>query len=75
MAMAAGEWVSVSSQSDVERADLARERLELERDPDGELEELTRIYQGRGLTRDLAEQVAGGGWPVNNPVTNSVRSG
>jgi VIT1/CCC1 family predicted Fe2+/Mn2+ transporter len=58
MAMAAGEWVSVSSQSDVEKADLARERRELETDPDGELEELTRIYQERGLSRELAEQVA-----------------
>jgi vacuolar iron transporter family protein len=59
MAMAAGEWVSVSSQSDVERADLELERRELAADPDGELEELTRIYQDRGLPRGLAEQVAG----------------
>jgi len=58
MAMAAGEWVSVSSQGDVERADLERERVEQERDPAGELEELTGIYQERGLSRPLAEQVA-----------------
>lgn len=58
MAMAAGEWVSVSSQSDVERADLELERREQAADPAGELEELTQIYQGRGLPRYLAEQVA-----------------
>lgn len=58
MAMAAGEWVSVSSQADVEAADLARERRELASDPEGELEELTLIYQHRGLPRELAEQVA-----------------
>ncbi len=58
MAMAAGEWVSVSSQADVERADLELERRHLAADPEGELEELTRIYQERGLSRQLAEQVA-----------------
>jgi len=58
MAMAAGEWVSVSSQSDVEEADLELERQHLAADPDGELEELTVIYQERGLSRYLAEQVA-----------------
>jgi VIT1/CCC1 family predicted Fe2+/Mn2+ transporter len=58
MAMAAGEWVSVSSQADVERADLEIERRHLAADPDGELEELTVIYQDRGLSRGLAEQVA-----------------
>ncbi len=58
MAMAAGEWVSVSSQADVEAADLERERRELATDPVGELEELTQIYQERGLSRELAEQVA-----------------
>jgi len=58
MAMAAGEWVSVSSQSDVERADLELERRHLADDPVGELEELTVIYEQRGLTRALAEQVA-----------------
>jgi len=58
MAMAAGEWVSVSSQGDVEQADLERERREQESDPVGELEELTVIYEERGLPRALAEEVA-----------------
>lgn len=58
MSMAAGEYVSVSSQSDTETADLARERRELETQPEAELEELTEIYVGRGLTHDLARQVA-----------------
>jgi vacuolar iron transporter family protein len=58
MAMAAGEWVSVSSQADVEAADLEKERLELERNPEGELQELIGIYEMRGLPHDLAEQVA-----------------
>lgn len=58
MSMAAGEYVSVSSQTDAEQADLAREKKELAETPDAELEELTRIYEARGLTRDLAEQVA-----------------
>jgi vacuolar iron transporter family protein len=58
MSMAAGEYVSVSSQSDTETADLARERQELATEPDHELEELTGIYVGRGLTPDLAQKVA-----------------
>jgi vacuolar iron transporter family protein len=58
MSMAAGEYVSVSSQSDTETADLAKERLELETDIESELKELTGIYIGRGLTPDLAQQVA-----------------
>lgn len=58
MSMAAGEYVSVSSQADTEAADLARERLELETDHENELKELTGIYVGRGLTHDLAHQVA-----------------
>ena len=58
MSMAAGEYVSVSSQTDAEQADLARERKELAETPEVELEELTRIYEGRGLTLDLARQVA-----------------
>ncbi len=58
MSMAAGEYVSVSSQTDAERADLARETRELAEDPEAELEELTAIYVGRGLDRDLARQVA-----------------
>lgn len=58
MSMAAGEYVSVSSQADTEAADLARERLELETDHENELNELTGIYIARGLTPDLAHQVA-----------------
>ncbi|MCV2359113.1 VIT family protein [Paucibacter sp. TC2R-5] len=58
MSMAAGEFVSVHSQQDTEHADLARERAELEQDPAAELRELTGIYVGRGLDKDLAEQVA-----------------
>jgi len=58
MSMAAGEYVSVSSQADSEAADLARERHELATAPEQELEEMTAIYVGRGLTADLARQVA-----------------
>jgi len=58
MAMAAGEYVSVSAQSDVEDADRVMEAKELADNPGAELEELTRIYEGRGLPRELAEQVA-----------------
>jgi VIT1/CCC1 family predicted Fe2+/Mn2+ transporter len=58
MSMAAGEYVSVSSQADSEQADLARERRELEADDDGEHRELMGIYMGRGLSPDLARQVA-----------------
>ncbi|MFZ5729324.1 VIT1/CCC1 transporter family protein [Propylenella binzhouense] len=58
MSMAAGEYVSVSSQTDAEKADVARETRELAETPEAELEELTRIYVGRGLDRDLAERVA-----------------
>lgn len=58
MSMAAGEYVSVSSQSDTEKADLARERAELETDWEAERHELAEIYVGRGLTPDLALQVA-----------------
>ena len=58
MSMAAGEYVSVSSQGDAEKADIAKETLELATDPEFELEELTQIYQQRGLDRPLAEQVA-----------------
>ena len=58
MSMAAGEYVSVSSQSDSERADLARERKELSEGPEFELDELTEIYVKRGVDRDLARQVA-----------------
>ena len=58
MSMAAGEYVSVSSQSDTENADLAREKEELATQPEHELDELTGIYVKRGLTSDLAKQVA-----------------
>jgi vacuolar iron transporter family protein len=58
MSMAAGEYVSVSSQADTEAADLARERQELQDEPDFELRELTEIYVERGLDPDLARQVA-----------------
>ena len=58
MSMAAGEYVSVSSQSDTEQADLAREIRELKDAPESELDELTGIYVGRGLDEGLARQVA-----------------
>ncbi|MCZ0963740.1 VIT1/CCC1 transporter family protein [Paracoccus benzoatiresistens] len=58
MSMAAGEYVSVSSQADAEKADLARERKELAETPEAELDELTGIYEKRGLDRDLARTVA-----------------
>jgi VIT1/CCC1 family predicted Fe2+/Mn2+ transporter len=58
MSMAAGEYVSVSSQADTERADLRRERVELAEDPQGELEELARAYSSRGVEPSLARQVA-----------------
>lgn len=58
MSMAAGEYVSVSSQSDTEKADIAREMKELEEDHEHEVEELTNIYMERGLDNELATQVA-----------------
>jgi VIT1/CCC1 family predicted Fe2+/Mn2+ transporter len=58
LSMAAGEYVSVSSQADTEAADLARERHELATEPESEHAELAAIYAGRGLTPELAEQVA-----------------
>lgn len=58
MSMAAGEYVSVSSQSDTETADLAREKRELLHDPKGETNELTQIYIARGIEPTLARQVA-----------------
>lgn len=58
LSMAAGEYVSVSSQSDIEQADLARERLELASAPEAEHRELAGIYVARGLTPELADQVA-----------------
>jgi VIT1/CCC1 family predicted Fe2+/Mn2+ transporter len=58
MSMAAGEYVSVSSQSDTEQADLARERKELSENVEFELDELAEIYVKRGVDRGLARQVA-----------------
>ena len=58
MAMAAGEYVSVSSQSDTEVADLAREKRELEDAPELELQELASIYQARGVSQELSLEVA-----------------
>jgi vacuolar iron transporter family protein len=58
MSMAAGEYVSVSSQADTEQADLVRERKELTESPEAELRELQEIYVGRGLDPDLALRVA-----------------
>jgi len=58
MSMAAGEYVSVSAQSDAEKADLAIERRELAEETESEQDELTRIYMARGLEPDLARKVA-----------------
>ena len=58
MSMAAGEYVSVSSQADIERADIHRERRALHADPEIELEELIAIYEARGLAPDTARLVA-----------------
>lgn len=58
LSMAAGEYVSVQSQADTEQADLAKEAIELHRNPQFELAELTQIYVTRGLTEELAHQVA-----------------
>ena len=58
MSMAAGEYVSVHSQADTESADLEREKAELEADPADEKRELTAIYASRGLSNELAGQVA-----------------
>ena len=58
LSMAAGEFVSVSSQADTEKADLAKERHELAQQPEGELRELAAIYVKRGLDPALAGQVA-----------------
>jgi VIT1/CCC1 family predicted Fe2+/Mn2+ transporter len=58
MSMAAGEYVSVSSQRDAERADIRLEERELRRDPPGELRELASVYEERGLPPGLASEVA-----------------
>ncbi len=58
MSMAAGEYVSVSSQADTEAADLARERAELASSPAAEFDELSGIYQARGVAKSMADEVA-----------------
>jgi VIT1/CCC1 family predicted Fe2+/Mn2+ transporter len=58
MSMAAGEYVSVSTQRDSEKALITLETRELHEDPDGELEELTQLYEAKGMSRAVAEQVA-----------------
>ena len=58
VSMALGEYVSVSSQRDSERAQLAKEKRELRETPDEELEELTELYEEKGLSRATARQVA-----------------
>lgn len=58
MSMAAGEYVSVAAQSDIEQADLEQERLSLQHNPAFEQQELVELYQARGLTAELAQQVA-----------------
>jgi len=58
MSMAAGEYVSVSSQSDIERADIAREKQALEEFPEAEMRELAAIYREKGLSKETALQVA-----------------
>lgn len=58
MSMAAGEYVSVSSQEETEKADIAREKAELRDMPEQELQEIIEIYKGRGLNAALAEEVA-----------------
>jgi len=58
MSMAAGEYVSVSSQADTEEADMARERRELAEEPEAELNELAQIYEERGVEPGLAREVA-----------------
>lgn len=57
MSMAAGEYISVSSQADTEKSALTREKKELEENLENEIEELTTIYINRGLPRDLAQEV------------------
>lgn len=58
MSMAVGEYVSVSTQRDTEKALLAKERRELREEPEAELEELTQLYEAKGLSHDLAHDVA-----------------
>ena len=62
MSMAAGEYVSVSSQSDTESADLARERQELANDPESDKRELAKIYVARGVEPGLAVRLPSSSW-------------
>ena len=62
MSMAAGEYVSVSSQSDTENADLALEKKSLEQDPEFEKDELAKIYEDRGVEPVLAKKVMNSLW-------------
>lgn len=73
LSMAAGEYVSVSSQRDAEEADIARERRELVSDPEGELEELAGIYRKRGLDAELARTVAEQLSRAENRLSSHVR--
>lgn len=72
VSMALGEYVSVSSSSDSQKAMIAKERRELAEDPEGELEELVGLYEAEGLSRDTAEQVARE-LTANDPVTAHLR--
>ena len=58
LSMAAGEYVSVSSQTDIEKADIEREKIELQEMPEKELQILAQIYENRGLSKDTSLQVA-----------------
>lgn len=73
LSMAAGEYVSVSSQRDAENADIASETKELTSDPKGELEELAAIYRRRGLAPDLAAKVAEALSVAGNRLTSHMR--
>jgi len=74
--MAAGEYVSVHSQADTERADLALERAELKADDQGEHKELMAIYVARGLDPSLQNRWQNNSWPMTRsermPATNSA---
>nr|WP_042949084.1 VIT1/CCC1 transporter family protein [Kingella kingae] len=70
VSMAAGEYVSVSSQTDIEQVDLQKESHELQHNPERELAELTAIYRSRGLDEDLEQQSR----PFPNPARCLIRS-
>jgi VIT1/CCC1 family predicted Fe2+/Mn2+ transporter len=73
LSMAAGEYVSVSSQRDVEQADLVTERRELAESPEGERDELMQIYMGKGLPEALARQVADAMMASGDPLAVHAR--